>query len=409
MNIWSISQYATPGKYAYGTGHHFLAEQHVRHGHEVTIFSSAFNHYMRRGPVHRHLVRTEMLDGVRYVWLKGRPYRNTHGMGRVINWLLFVFAFFLVNKGAYGRPDIVILSSHSMLPVVCALWAKYRYGARLIVEIRDIWPLTLIELSGASERHPLIRLIGACERLAYSRADWIVSTLPNLPEHVAAVLGHRNFFFTYIPQGVPVELFRSGGRLDHTFVAEHFENNVFKVGYAGALGPSNALDTLVDVIMRLNETHPEIRFYLLGDGVDRERLIERCAGCSNVVFIPQIDRSLVPDFIAHCDLMYDSTRKLLIYEYGLSRQKWMDCLFAAKPITVSFSGFRSILDEAGCGSFIESEDPDALAEEILEYASRPREELRRMGAAGKRYVEQHHTYERLARDYEEIFVHILQD
>jgi len=83
-NIWSISQYATPPHYGYGTAHHFLAEQHIKNGHRVTIFSSSYNHYMFNGPIHGKYVKNEIIDGVSYAWLKSIYYNNPHLIKRII-------------------------------------------------------------------------------------------------------------------------------------------------------------------------------------------------------------------------------------------------------------------------------------------------------------------------------------
>lgn len=402
MNIWSISQYASPAKYAYGTAHHYLSKEHVKNGHHVTIFSSAYNHYMYNGSVHNKWKFREEIDGVEYYWLKCVVYKNSHGLGRIFNWALFVLAFFIIGKKHIKKPDIVILSSHSLIPVFCALWCKYRYKSKIVTEIRDIWPRTLIEVSGKSKFHPLIMIISICEKLALRFSDWIVSTLPNYSEHVTEVLGHDNFNFTCIPQGAPLEVFESGKKLDPIYVETYLAKKTFKVVYAGAIGPSNSLETLIKVAKRL-KANANIEFILLGDGKEKSRFQAECDGYDNISFAPRIKREYVQDFLSHCDLAYDSVKDIGLYRYGLSRQKWIDYMYAGLPIIVSYSGYKSLINEANCGIFLPSEDEQSLEEKIVEFSTMQEKELKEMGERGKYFIINNRIFSILSQKYEEIF------
>lgn len=403
MNIWSISQYATPPKYGYGTGHHFLSEQHVANGYNVTIFSSAYNHYMFDSPIHNGLKKEETIDGVQYVWLKCKYYKNTSSYKRIINWMYFILAFFAIGKKKYGNPDITILSSHSLFPVICALWVKYRYKSKLIVEIRDVWPKTIIDVSGVSKYHPLMILMSFCEKIAFKQADWIVSTLPKHDERVKEVLKHDHFQFTCIPQGIPRKLFDSEKKLGQEFIEKYFNNDHFKVGYTGSIGPSNALETIMEVVQMFDKEQQSVKFYFLGDGVSKEQFVNLCADCSNVFFVERIRREYVQSFLKQCDITYDSGKDIELYKYGQSRQKWMDYMYAGKPVVVSYSGYKSLINEAECGSFVPAEDAQKLADEILSYSRKSKEELESIGKKGKEYVLKHRTFEVLAKNYETIF------
>jgi len=54
-----------------------------------------------------------------------------------------------------------------------------KFNAKLIFEVRDIWPLSVIELGNISSKNPLIKLMSWCEKFAVNKADFIVSTLQN--------------------------------------------------------------------------------------------------------------------------------------------------------------------------------------------------------------------------------------
>ena len=296
-----------------------------------------------------------------------------------------------------------------MLPIICALWAKVIFRSKIILEIRDVWPATFVEIGGISKYHPLILILFFFERLSYRYADQIVSTLPNIAKRVRELDPGRVSKITIIPQGMPEKLFNSGDKLDLNFKKKYFTNNEFRVMYAGALGPSNALETLIECAKYINCNFPtvNVKFFILGDGIDKKRLTALSAGLPNVMFIPKINRTLVQDFLSFGDLFYDSVLSSKLYEYGLSRQKWMDYMYAGKPILASYSGFQSLINDANCGEFVAAEDVKALADRILYYNSLPVNEIREIGKRGRDYVIQNRTFPVLACQYELVFSDLL--
>jgi glycosyltransferase involved in cell wall biosynthesis len=405
LNVWSISHYACPPEYSYGTGHHFLAKNHVKNGHNVTIFASSYNHYMNNEKLPSSDLEYERIDGVKYVWIKSCKYNNPHSLKRVINWIFFVVFFFLRKKNKFGKPDIVIMSSHSLVPIICAIWAKYRFKSKIILEIRDVWPATFVELGGKSKYHPLIWFLNCFEIISYRWADHIVSTLPNIVKRVGELAPYKTSNVTIIPQGMPEEVFNSGEKLDKNFVNKYFSGNEFRVMYAGAIGPSNALDTLIECAKIMKHNYPKcnVRFFILGEGLEKESLVKQSEGFSNIIFIPRISRSLVQDFLSYGHLFYDSVRSSKLYDYGLSRQKWMDYMFGAKPILASYSGFKSLINEANCGEFVEAENSQTLLDRILFYTSLSKDELEEVGKRGREYLVENRSFQKLAFQYESLF------
>ncbi len=62
---------------------------------------------------------------------------------------------------------------------------------------------------------------------------------------------------------------------------------------------------------------------------------------------------------------------------------------AGRPVLLAIDGvIREVVEAAGCGIFVPPGDPSALAEAIKSMAA-DREQSRRMGAAGRKYLEEH--------------------
>ncbi len=70
--------------------------------------------------------------------------------------------------------------------------------------------------------------------------------------------------------------------------------------YAGAHGPANGLDLLLDAAAELEATGPHIRVVLVGDGVVKEALAQRARleKIGNVEFVQPVPKADMPDVLA---------------------------------------------------------------------------------------------------------------
>ena len=92
---------------------------------------------------------------------------------------------FLFPKKKLDKPDIIIVSSISLLPILYAVFYKISHPkCKFILEIRDIWPLTLIEVGNYSRKNIFIRFLTWIEKLGYRKADYITSLLKGTNEHI---------------------------------------------------------------------------------------------------------------------------------------------------------------------------------------------------------------------------------
>jgi glycosyltransferase involved in cell wall biosynthesis len=319
----------------------------------------------------------------------------------VLSWLDFEMKLWLMPKKALPRPDVVIVSSLSLLTVLNGAWLKRKYGCKLIFEVRDIWPLTMVAEAGYSQWHPLVVLLGWVEKFGYRTADTIVGTMPNLAEHVARVTG-KKADCRCIPLGYDPDLHSNQEPLPEGYEAQYIPSGKFIVGYAGSLGVSNAMHTLIDCAREMRESDGA-HFLIVGDGDLLEKYKEETRDLRNITFAPKVRKSQVPAILAHCQVLYFSARESAVWRYGQSLNKVIEYMLAGKPIIASYSGYPSMIDEAACGVFVPANDVPALKRAIGGYAERSPEELEAMGRRGRAWVIEHRSYRRLAEEYAKLF------
>jgi len=398
--VWLICKYASPDKYYFGTRHFYFAEEWVKNGHDVTIFTSNASHLTDKLPQFEGGKMIEDIQGVRTVWLKVLKTNKSSSAARVLSWLHFEWKVLFTSKSHFQKPDVIIASSLSIMSIISGYLLSRRYKARFILEIRDIWPLSAIQLGGYSARHPFIWLLGKLERFGYRKADVIVGTMPNLIEHVAEV-EPRFKACICIPQGIKSEQLDASEPLLADYIAQTFTPNTFKVVYAGTINPNNPIEVLLKAIAQL-PAEDKIEAYILGSGSMLGGYKKKYAFCDRIKFIAPIPKKHVKAFLEHTDLCFDSIDSE-IARFGLSRNKWIDYMNAGKPIVCSYSGFQSMINESNCGSFVPFGDVEGLAAEIKSLKEMPESRRREMGIRAQNYLRVNRLFEKLALEYQSIF------
>jgi glycosyltransferase involved in cell wall biosynthesis len=322
----------------------------------------------------------------------------------VLSWFIFSFLLLFYPSGRKNLPGIIVVSSLSLVSVINGLFLKLRSPkSQFIFEIRDIWPLTLTDIGGYSRYNPLVLLLGWIEKAGYRKADNIVATMPRADLHIRNRIG-SDFNFTCIPQGLDLYNADSDTELTDEERKMIFPDGGFIIGYAGALGRSNSLDTLVNSARIINDMGiRNIYFILLGDGSEKDHLVSLAKGLGNVRFIPRIPRKKVHSFLKYCTVLHDSVLPVGLYQYGLSRNKWMDYMYSGKPVVVSYSGHISLINEADCGQFVPAGDAEKLAQAILHYHKMDTDQLRIIGQRGRDFVINNRSFAKLASEYVKIF------
>jgi glycosyltransferase involved in cell wall biosynthesis len=395
--VWYISKYVgIPDASSAGGRGYLLMRELARRGIESIIVTSDSNQLARVPVLDRPYVFTES-EGVRMYWVRTLKYQVAKSVRRILSWIDFEWRLWRMPTKDLPKPDVVVVSSLSLLTVLNGLRLRRCHGARLVVEIRDIWPLTIVEEGGFSPRNPMVLGLGLIEKLAYRRADAIVGTMPNLQAHVAEVLGEPRPVGC-VPMGVDERLLDEAEPLPEGYAEQHIPPGKFVIAHAGTIGITNALDTFLDCARRLKDS-PHLHFLVVGEGDLREKYMRDYADVPNLRFAPRVPKRMVQSVLARCNLLYFSVHASRVWRYGQSLNKVIDYMLAGKPIVASYTGYPSMINEAGCGSYVPAGDVDRLQAEIQRYAGLPAAELAAIGERGRAWLLQHRRYEMLASDY----------
>lgn len=406
MRILLINHYA--GSKAHGMEYRpfYLAREWQKLGCETTIVAASFSHLRTTSQEVERGLAEELVEGVPYIWLKTPRYQG-NGLRRALNMFAFTAQLFRYRKflAQKYRPDVVITTSTYPLANVPAYRIAKSSRAKLIYEVRDLWPLTLVELEGMSRWHPFIRLMQWAENFSYRTASRVTCSLSNAASHMIEH-GMRPEKFAYIPNGVAADDWLESGSV---LPKEHREKlsslkaeGKFLLGYAGSHGVSNALGCFLEAAALVQQQ--PVAFVFVGQGPEKQSLEERALrqNLTNVLFLPPVPRACVPSLFSLLDAFFLGWQAKEIYRFGISPNKLLDYMKAGKPVIHAARGANDLVAESQCGFSVPAENPEAIAEAVARLVSLPRGEREAMGQKGKRYVEAHHDYSVLARKYLEV-------
>ncbi|PKM19391.1 MAG: glycosyltransferase WbuB [Gammaproteobacteria bacterium HGW-Gammaproteobacteria-15] len=404
-NVWYISKYANISKYGADTRQALFCREFGKLGYKVNLITSNFSHLYTNLPRVSGLYEVESVDCFEVTWIRSLSYKEVVSIKRVLGWLWFEAAVLIMSLNPkIKKPDVVIASSLSLFSVFSGSFLKFFFKAKLIFEVRDIWPQTLVDLKGASYKNPFVWLLSKIEKFGYSYADEIVGTMPGLSMHVHKVLGRKRDV-NFIPQGVDVSrLDEFSQELPFGFVKKYIPKEKFIVTYTGTFGHANALEFIIDAAkIAEEEGDVDTVFLLVGDGVLKSSLMERAKGLKNVIFAPAVKKSCVQNVLSMSDVLVASVRNQSIYNYGTSLNKFIDYLLSAKPVICMYSGFPSLINESGCGEFTPAEDSEKFYQSILKLKSKSVNERLSMGQKGRDFLLNHRALDKLAGHYVGLF------
>ena len=405
-NICILNHYAVTPDMAGGTRHYDLGRELVKRGHKVTIFASGFEHsskrYIKIKP--KDKFRVENFNDVRFVWLNTIPYYGNNWR-RIINMISYGVRALRVAK-KFEKPNVIIGSSVHPFAVVAAWWLARRYKTRFIFEVRDLWPQTPIEMGVIKATGIPAKILYAWEKFMYKKAEKIIVLLPNAKNYIEN-LDIDPQKIVWIPNGVNLEQFDKPEYFNSSSeIAEVFRKykDKFKVVYAGAHGPANGLEVVIDAASLLFKKSANIHFFLIGDGPEKKKLIknvqERAVG--NITFLDPVPKSQVPAVLHQSDLLLICSRNLELYKYGISPNKLFDYLASRKPIIMSGNFNINIVRDSKAGITVEPGNAEALAKGIVKIQEMAPEERQKLGANGRAYVEKYHNARVLADILEKI-------
>jgi glycosyltransferase involved in cell wall biosynthesis len=329
-------------------------------GAEVTVVTCAPNH--PNGTIYpgfkNKLWQTETRDGVKVVRLWTWLAANEGFLPRVLNYVSYMIAAVLALP-FLPRADVVVTTSPQFFCGLVGFFARIVKRAPWVLEIRDIWPESIVAV-GAMKKGVAIRFLEGLEAFAYKQADAIVSLTRGFVPHLAARCGDASKI-AILMNGADLSAFTRTGAASEVKRRLGLEGK-FVGAYVGTHGMAHGLDTILNAA-ELLKGDPRFAFLMAGGGAEEARLrAERDRrGLDNVVMLGQRPKAEMPALWSATDasliLLKRSDTFKTVYPSKMSEAMAMRC-----PIVLGVEGeAKDVLDAAGSGIAITPESAEQLA------------------------------------------------
>jgi glycosyltransferase involved in cell wall biosynthesis len=381
MKIWYVAAYDQPKGQSPRT-YDFSVEL-VRRGHEVTMFTNGYCHFTHTERLRDdELWRVEMVDGIRVVWLKTRPYMG-NGLGRGLNMLDNVRRVLQSSKTLGDRPDVVLGPSVPLLTGWAAARLADRYRVPFIFEVRDVWPDALVDIGGLRRNSLMYRAFRYIEKLLYRKAARISSTLPHLADHVAGS-GSDPAKIVCIPNGVDLSAYTPDADYDGG------EGRQLVVMYVGGFGLDHDVPTIIRAAKLLQDAgDTSFRFVVIGGGVRKAECLEQAKSYQlrNLEFRDPVPKSSLPEVQRGADILVAAITDSKSYRFGLNLNKLCSYFASGRPVLFSGNPPNDPVRESDAGLSIGAEDPQAMVAGLKQLAGMGAAARIEMGERGRRYAQ----------------------
>lgn len=406
MKILYISQYFPPEMGAPSARVYETARAWVKSGEDVTVLTGFPNHPTGVVPPFyrgKKFMR-EQKDGITVIRTMIYPTANKGFIKRILSYLTFMISSIVQGIFSIGKQDVLIASSPQFFVGISGLIISKIKHIPFVFEVRDLWPESIVQL-GQLRNKLLINILEKIEMLLYKNAVRIVAVADSTVD-ILTKRGVDPQKISVIKNGVDLNLFSKKQKPEITKEQYGYSGKQI-VSYIGTFGLSHALNITLDVAKILQKDFPNILFLLVGEGAEKENLIKKAKNenITNVVFVDQISKELLPDYYNLSDIVLVTLRKLPLFKHVIP-SKIFEIMAMAKPIILAVDGeARELITHAHSGIFCDPENAEALIDAIKQLIN-DRDSASRLGLNGLKFVKSHFDRTKLAANYRAVLYNI---
>ncbi len=252
------------------------------------------------------------------------------------------------------RPSAIFMSSPPLFIGIVGLFLKWLFRAKLILEIRDIWPDSAVAAGQISRSGRAYKLARRLEKYLYKKSDGIICVSKRMKEYLSEYTSKPICVAYNGPREASI---LQVGRLSPDNKSEN--KSKLKLAYAGNLGLLQGMNFLLEAFHELkkaNNLRYDWQLEIFGRGALEDDLIKKADELNlgkSVIFhgaLPKEELNLVLSLV---DVFFLGLVKDEVLEKTIP-SKLFDYLSFGKPILAALSGEgKEILEQNSANLVVE--------------------------------------------------------
>lgn len=328
------------------------------HGHKVDVITAMPNYPLGRiFPNFRgKLIQKERNNGINITRLWIYPSNSKKPFVRIASMLSYTISLYILGLPTLftKRPDIVIVSSPPLLSGYAGIIISRISGAKAILNVSDLWPLSALELQ-AIQKGPFYSFLEWIEKRMYRLADAYIGQSMEILDHIKKLQPKPKKEFLY-------RNLQETSRYIHKPRPEGRK----KIVYAGLLGIAQGL---YDVCTNIDFGALGVEFHIYGDGYEKDKIQQLIAAHPerNIYYHESIPAAEVPRMLSD----YHATMvPLRTHIHGAVPSKIFMAMSNAIPVFFSGNGEGAkIVREGRIGWVSNPADYRALEDNIKQFVA----------------------------------------
>lgn len=384
IRILILTQWFTPEPTLRGIE---FAREFAERGHEVRVVTG-FPNYPGGEVYPGYRVRVfqrERIDGITVFRLPLYPSHDGSARRRALNYISFALSSMIAAPFVGRGVDVAYVYHPPATIGLPALALKVLRRVPFVLDIQDLWPDTLSSTDMVADRR-ILRAVGRWMSVLYRSAGRIVVLSPGFKAKLVerGVPSDKiQVTYNWAPQ---IDVEETGSEQSWRSVfAGHFN-----VVFAGTMGKAQALGRVLEATALIEDSEHDVQFVFIGGGVEVAGLesAAREAKLSNVVFLPRMTFDEISSALKAADLLLVHLRDDPLFTITIP-SKTQAYLAIGTPILMAVRGDAAdLIERAKAGLTCNPEDPEAIADAVVQICRQPAHERDEMGRRGRAFYKE---------------------
>ena len=364
-------------------------------GVDITVITNNPNH--PNGKIYdgynNKLFYKENIDGIEVIRVKTYATPNKGSIKRTFN---FIFYFIMSIWASFHvkNVDVIIASSPQLLCGLAGSIIKRIKKKPFILEIRDLWPDSIIAVGALKKQNPVIKFLYILEKKMYFSATHIISLTDAFKKYIINC-GYPENNISVIPNSVDLKQVENVIEVETEFQ----KKGKFLCSYIGTFGIAHKLGTILYTANLLRK-EKSIHFLLIGDGAERKKLekMKENMDLENVTILPIQPKKNIPYFLKLSDVGLIVLRDNKLFKTVIP-SKIFEYMATDNALILSMPKGETtkILNKGEFGVWVPPQTPKEFAQQIkLLYNNQNK--VKEMAKQGKLLVKNYYNRNTLAME-----------